>query len=53
MGKFEYVIKVDGREVWRGLNPKQKFVAVKKNNPGKRVAIAWKIKEDVLVVCLK
>ena len=53
MGKFEYVIKVDGREVWRGLNPKQKFAAVKKNNPGKRVAIAWKIKEDVLVVCLK
>jgi hypothetical protein len=53
MAKFEYVIKVDGREVWKGLNPKQKFGEVKKNNPNKRVAIAWKIKEDVLVVCLR
>jgi hypothetical protein len=53
MGKFEYVIKVEGEEVWRGLNPKQKFEEIRRENPGKKVSIAWKIKEDVLVVCMR
>ena len=49
MEKFEYVIKVDGKDVWRGLNPKQKFDEIKMANQDKRVSVAWKIKEDVLV----
>lgn len=47
--KFDYVIKVDGKEVWHGLNPKQRFTEIKNQNPGKQVSIAWKTKEDVLV----
>jgi len=48
---FEYVIKVDGREVWKGLNPKRKYFEIKIQNPDKEVAIAWRTKEKVLV-CL-
>jgi len=36
--KFGYVIKVDGREVWHGLNPKQKFNEIKSQNIGKQVS---------------
>lgn len=49
--RFEYVIKVDGKEVWRGLNPKEKFDEIRKRNPGKEVSIAWETKEEVLI-CL-
>lgn len=47
--KFGYVIKVDGKEVWSGLNPKRKYAEIKSQNPGRHVSIAWKTKEDVLV----
>ena len=47
--RFEYEIFVDGKIVWKGLNPKQKYVEIKRKYPGKKVAIAWETKEDVLV----
>ncbi len=47
--KFEYVIKVDGKDVWRGLNPKEKYWKIKTQNPGKEVAIAWRTHEKVLI----
>ncbi len=47
--KFEFVIKVDGKEVWRGLNPKEMYWETKKKNPNKIVSIAWETKEDLLV----
>lgn len=47
--KFEYIIKVDGKEVWRGSNPKEKFWELKKKYPDKEVGIAWHTEEDVLV----
>lgn len=50
--KFEYVIKVDKEDVWRGLNPKEVYKELKKQNPNKRVSIAWRTTEDVLV-CLQ
>ncbi len=31
--KFEYIIKVNGKKVWRGLNPKEKYWDIKKKNP--------------------
>ena len=37
--KFEYVIKVNEEEVWRGMNPK-KIWEIKKANPEKKVSIA-------------
>jgi len=49
--KFSYVIKVDGKEVWHGLNPEKKFDEISAKNPGKKVAIAWRTKEKILV-CL-
>jgi hypothetical protein len=50
--KFQYVIKVDGKPVWRGLNVKRKFSELKRKNPAKRVGIAWETSEDVLVCLL-
>ena len=47
--KYGYVIKVDGKEVWRGLNPKEKYWEIKNKNPDKEVGIAWDSQEDVLV----
>ncbi len=47
--KFEYVIKVDGKVVWQGLNPKEKYWGIKKQNADKEMAIAWRTKEKVLV----
>ena len=47
--RFEYVIKVDGEDVWHGLNPKEKYWEIKEQNPNKEVAIAWRTKEKVLV----
>jgi len=47
--KYEYVIKIDGKEVWRGLNPKEKYWNIKDKNPNKEVGIAWESQEDVLI----
>ncbi len=47
--KYEYVIKVDGKEVWRGLNPKDKYWEIKEKNPSKEVGIAWNSQDDVLI----
>ena len=46
---FEYVIKIGRKEVWKGLNPTQKYFEIKSKNPGKEVSIAWRTKEKVLV----
>jgi hypothetical protein len=47
--KFEYVIKVNGKEVWKGLNPTKAYFEIKKKYPKKEVSIAWRTKEKVLV----
>ncbi len=47
--KYEYIIKVDGKKVWCGLNPKEKYWEIKKKYPNKEVGIAWYSHEDVLV----
>jgi len=47
--KFEFVIKVNGKEVWRGMNPKEMYWEIKKKNPGKKVSILWETKEQILV----
>ncbi len=50
--KFEFVIKVNGKEVWRGMNPKEKYWEIKKANPGKKVSIVWETKEQILVAIM-
>jgi hypothetical protein len=47
--KFGYEIRVDGTVVWEGRNPKLQFDEIKRQNPGKRVSIAWRTREKVLV----
>lgn len=47
--KYEFVISVDNKEVWRGMNPKKKYVEIRKKNPKKRVSVSWQTHEDVLV----
>ena len=49
---YEYVIRVDGQEVWRGKNPEKTFVELKKKNPKKRVSIAWQSDDDLLIVLI-
>jgi len=48
--KFQYVIRIDHKEVWKGLNPKEKYRELKKNNPDKRVSIAWQTNDDSLMI---
>ena len=47
--KFEYVIKVEGKEVWKGTNPAKVYFEIKQKNPKKEVSIAWRTKEKILV----
>ena len=47
---YAYVIKVDEKEVWRGKKPKAKYFELKKQNPSKRVSIAWESDEDIVIV---
>jgi hypothetical protein len=47
--RYEYVILVDGKEFWHGLNPQTKFEELNRKYPKKEVALAWRTKADVLV----
>jgi len=47
--KYEYVIKVDGKEVWRGLNPKDKYWEIKEKNPDREVGVGWCSQDDILI----
>lgn len=48
---YEYIIRVDGKEIWRGKHPpKGKLLELKKKNPAKRVSIAWESDDDLLIV---
>lgn len=48
--KFEYAIMVEGKEVWRGLEPTEKlFDEIRKKNPGKEVGISVDPGYDLLI----
>lgn len=47
--KFAYTIKVEGKEVWRGPNPKKKFDEIRKKNPNKEVGIGIDPGEEILI----
>ena len=47
--RFEYVIKVNGKDVWYGQNPEEKFDETVAKNPGKKVSVAWRTYEKVLI----
>ena len=47
--KFAYVIKIEGKEVWRGPNPKKKFDEIREKYPGKEVGIGIDLGEEILI----
>lgn len=46
---YEYQIYVDGKLVWHGLNPEKIYEKIIKENPNKKVALAWELKEGILI----
>ena len=51
MTNHKYVIRVDGKVIWEGLNVEEVFRKIKGENPEKKVAVAWiPTKEEILVV---
>ena len=46
---YEYEIYVDNKIVWHGLNPEKVYEKIIKENPNKKVAIAWRLKEGILI----
>jgi hypothetical protein len=49
---FEYIIKVDGQEVWRGLNVKKEYIETVQANPTRLVSISWRLPKAVLICLL-
>lgn len=47
---YIYLIKVNDKIVWEGIRLKSIFEKIRKENPDKKVSIAWKLKEGILVV---
>lgn len=47
--KFEYEILVDGKVVWKGLNPEKAFDEIRAKYPNKKVGIAWIPGKGVLI----
>lgn len=52
MPDYEYQIYVEGKVVWRGLNPEGKYEEFIEKNPEKKVSIGWKLKEGILIAIL-
>ncbi|MEK6984131.1 MAG: hypothetical protein AABX33_06160 [Nanoarchaeota archaeon] len=46
---YEYEIYVDEKLVWHGLNPEKMYKKIINGNPKKKVSIAWKPKEGILI----
>lgn len=49
MPDYEYQIYVEGKLVWHGLNPEKIYEKLIKENPNKKVALAWELKEGILI----
>ena len=46
---YEYQIYVDNKLVWHGLNPEKAYEKIVKENPNKKVSIAWELKGGILI----
>lgn len=49
---YEYQIYVDDKLVWHGLNPAKVYDKIVKKNPDKKVSVAWKPKEGILIAII-
>ena len=51
MPNHKYVIKVDGKIKWEGLDIANKFKELQKKYPNKKVSMSWvPTKEEILIV---
>jgi hypothetical protein len=46
---FQYVIKVNGKVIWKGMNPQKKYLELQKKFRQKSVSLVWVPREGVLV----
>ncbi len=46
----KYVIKLEGKTVWEGKNPLDKFPLIANKNPGKSLSISWKNDVEFFIV---
>ena len=44
-----YVMKLDNEVIWEGKDLKRQMEKIKKDNPLKRVSIAWKSDQEFLI----
>jgi hypothetical protein len=49
---YEYEIYVEDKLVWHGLNPEKVYEKIVKENPNKKVSIAWELKEGILIAII-
>ncbi|GEM_PF-4479310 len=49
---YDYEIYVDDKLVWRGLNPEKIYGKIVRENPKKKVSVAWKPKEGILIAII-
>ena len=49
---YEYQIYVDDKLIWHGLNPAIAYDDIVKKNPDKKISVAWKPKEGILIAII-
>jgi len=51
MPNHKYIIKIDGKVGWEGLDIVQKFREFQQKYPNKKISMAWvPTKEEILIV---
>lgn len=50
--RYEFEIIVENKVVWRGLNLKSAYDKTSKKYPNKKVGIAWKSKDNDIIIYL-
>ena len=51
MPNHKYIIKINGKVAWEGLDIATKFRELQKKYPNKKISISWiPTKEDLLIV---
>ncbi len=54
MVEFKYVVKIDGKKIWEGLNLKAALADIIKKYPKAQVSVAWvDLSGDVLIATIQ
>jgi hypothetical protein len=46
---FEFVVRVDGREVWSGSDVEAHYLEIRRQHPNAEVSIGWRAPSAVLI----